>query len=822
MNDESRQAFEDEKRRIASQKKVAQATSTNQLSTVRLFVSTGRSSVSTNRSNTPNVSAASTSTGANADKSSFVYLRGKIPIDASTLPNADLPIDPNMPNLEDAYDTLPNDRIFNGAYDDDEDVGAVADFNNMDNTIAVKEPKTISQALKDESWVKAMQEELLQFKLQQVWILVDLPFGKKAIGTKIEAIRLFLAFASYKGFLVYQMDVKSAFLYGTIEEEVYVHQPLGFVDPAHPNKVYKVVKALYGYIKLLELVYVDDIIFGSTKKSMCTEFEEVKQQPDRILISQDKYVADILKKFDFCSIKIATTPIESNKPLVKDEDGVEVDVHECRSMIGSLMYLTTSRLDIMFAVCACARDSPFELETFSDSDYAGASLDRKSTTGGCQFLGRRLISWQCKKQTIMANSTTEAEYVAAAHCCGQVLWIQNQMMDYGFNFMNTKIHIDNESTICVVKNLVYHSRTKHIEIRHHFIRDCYEKRLIDVLKIHTDSNVADLLTKGFDVTRISMDLRMDRSSPGKYNSSMVNSGSLQVNSGSLLVNSVDLSNGNSSYHDRRPSLEESLTKFMAESAKRHEENSNIIKEIRASTDAAIRNQRASIKTLEIQIKKMIKVLQERWCGSLPTSIETNPRDQVKSISTADFSGICRIGCEAQDVKILDAYDHTLPQKEEDLAHQVFGAVAGDCFTNFESEFPTIVLDDTSREALSWEPTVSPLNDNEIDFRISFDESNDEDYTVIYDKNSFSYKIISVDNLKTDSENDKVNMRSFPSPEPEVSYSNDLDFFKDFENEFPAIVYNDALTSKSYFLTEHIVSPQHIDEFNNEMSLSECD
>ncbi|GJX07779.1 putative ribonuclease H-like domain-containing protein [Tanacetum coccineum] len=354
------------------------------------------------------------------------------------------------------------------------------------------------------------------------------------------------------------MDVKSAFLYGTIEEEVYVHQPLGFVDPAHPNKVYKVVKALYGlhqaprawyetlssfllengfrrgtidktlFIKknksdiMLVQVYVDGIIFGSTKKSMCTKFEEVmykrfhvssmgeltfflglqvKQQRDGILISQDKYVANILKKFDFYSIKTATTPIESNKPLVKDEDGVKVDVHEYQSMIGSLIYLTGSRPDIMFAVYACARDSLFELEAFSDSDYAGANLDMKSKTGGCQFLGRRLISWQCKKQTVVANSTAKAEYVAAAHYCGQVLWIQNHMMDYGFNFMNTKIHVDNESTICVVKNPIYHSRTKHIEIRHHFIRDCYEKRLIDVLKIHTDSNVADLLTKGFDVTR---------------------------------------------------------------------------------------------------------------------------------------------------------------------------------------------------------------------------------------------------------------------------------------------------------------------------------
>ncbi|GJZ50942.1 putative ribonuclease H-like domain-containing protein [Tanacetum coccineum] len=407
---------------------------------------------------------------------------------------------------------------------------------------------------------------------------------------RIEATRLFLAFASYMGFTVYQMDVKSAFLYGTIKEDVYVHQPPGFVDPTHPNKVYKVIKALYGlhqaprawyetlssflmengfrrgtidktlFIKkkksdiMLVQVYVDDIIFGSTKKSMCTEFEDcmhkrfqmssmgeltfflglqVKQQPDGIFISQDKYVADILKKFDFWSIRTATTPIESNKPLVKDEDGEDVDVHVYRSMIGSLMYLTASRPDIMFAVCACARfqvtpkashlnavkrifrylkhqpklglwyprDSPFELEAFSDSDYGGASLDRKSTTGGCQFLGRRLISWQCKKQTIVANSTTEAEYVAAANCCGQVLWIQNQMMDYGFNFMNTKIHIDNESTISVIKNPVAHSRTKHIEIRFHFIRDCYEKRLIEVIKIHTDSNVADLLTKGFDVTR---------------------------------------------------------------------------------------------------------------------------------------------------------------------------------------------------------------------------------------------------------------------------------------------------------------------------------
>ncbi|GKC15417.1 putative ribonuclease H-like domain-containing protein [Tanacetum coccineum] len=234
---------------------------------------------------------------------------------------------------------------------------------------------------------------------------------------------------------------------------------------------------------------------------------QVKQKEDGIFISQDKYVAEILKKFNFTSVKTASTPIKTQKPLVKDEEASEVDVHVYRSMIDSLMYLTASRPDIMFAVCACSRfqvtPKTSHLNTVKRifSDYAGANLDRKSTTGGCQFLGRRLISWQCKKQTIVATSTTEAEYVAAANCCGQVLWIQNQMLDYGFNFMNTKIYIDNESTICIVKNPVFHSKTKHIAIRHHFIRDAYEKKLIQVLKIHTDDNVADLLTKAFDVSR---------------------------------------------------------------------------------------------------------------------------------------------------------------------------------------------------------------------------------------------------------------------------------------------------------------------------------
>ncbi|GJR26926.1 putative ribonuclease H-like domain-containing protein [Tanacetum coccineum] len=484
----------------------------------------------------------------------------------------ELPVDLDMPELEDIVYS-----------DDDENVGAEADMNNLDAFMPVshipttrvhkdnpfeqiirdlnsapqrrrmtknlkehEEPKKVIHALKNPSWIEAMQEELLQFKLQEVLTLVDLPNGKRVIGytqeegidydevfapvARIEAIRLFLAYASFKDFVVYQMDVKSAFLYGKIEEEVYVCQPPGFEDPDFPDRVYKVEKALYGlhqaprawyetlstylldngfqrgkidktlFIRrdkgdiLLVQVYVDDIIFGSTKKSLCTEFEkmmhkkfqmssmgeltfflglQVKQKEDGIFISQDKYVTEILKKFGFTDVRTTSTPMETQNPLLKDEDGEEVDVHLYRSMIGSLMYLTSSRPDIMFVVCACVRyqvnlkvshlhvvkrifrylkgqpklglwypkDSLFDLVAYIDSDYAGASLDRKSTTG-----------------------------VDVDKCFG---------FRINYLIMGTTacipIFIDNNN--------------------------CNDKKLIQMVKIHTDKNVADLLTKAFDVSR---------------------------------------------------------------------------------------------------------------------------------------------------------------------------------------------------------------------------------------------------------------------------------------------------------------------------------
>nr|GEW76871.1 putative ribonuclease H-like domain-containing protein [Tanacetum cinerariifolium] len=147
---------------------------------------------------------------------------------------------------------------------------------------------------------------------------------------------------------------------------------------------------------------------------------------DGIFLSQDKYVGDILKKFGYSDVRSSNTPMDKENPWGKDRTGKDVDLHLYRSMIGSLMYLTTSRPDIIFVVCAYyPKESPFDLVAYSDSEYGGATQDYKSTTGGCQFLGRRLISWQCKKQIIVATSTTKAEYVAAASYCGQVLWIQN-------------------------------------------------------------------------------------------------------------------------------------------------------------------------------------------------------------------------------------------------------------------------------------------------------------------------------------------------------------------------------------------------------------
>ncbi|GJU92921.1 putative ribonuclease H-like domain-containing protein [Tanacetum coccineum] len=277
-------------------------------------------------------------------------------------------------------------------------------YHLLDHVIGDEEPKKVIQALKDPSWIEAMQEELLQFKLQQVWTLMDLPHGKRSIGTKW----VYMNKKDKRGIVI--RNKARLVAQGYTQEE-----GIDYDDVFAPVARIEAIR--------LKRKFMSVNLQGLKIQSSLTEF-----------------------------IRIASTPMETSKPLLKDAEAEDVDVHLYRLMIGSLMYLIASRPDIMFAVCACARfqvtpkvshlyvlkrifryikkstlkwalvskEPPFDLEAYSDSDYAGASLDRKSTTGGCQFLGSRLILWQCKKQTIVFNSTTKAEYVAAANCCGQL------------------------------------------------------------------------------------------------------------------------------------------------------------------------------------------------------------------------------------------------------------------------------------------------------------------------------------------------------------------------------------------------------------------
>ncbi|KAJ9544362.1 hypothetical protein OSB04_024069 [Centaurea solstitialis] len=487
------------------------------------------------------------------------------------------------------------------------------------------EPTRVSDALQDSDWVTAMQEELNQFEALKVWRLVKLPESKSVIDTKwifknkkdanniivrnkarlvakgyrqqegidydetfapvarLEAIRMFLAYAAYKDFTVFQMDVKTAFLYGHLKEEVYVAQPEGFVNKEHPDYIYVLDKALYGlkqaprawyeelskhllskgfkkgsvdstlflmkegeHIVVIQ-IYVDDIIFGSTSRELCKKFEnvmteefkmsmmgeinfflglQVRQFSDGIFINQSKYIFDLLKKYDMSGCHSIGTPMATGNSIGPDHEGKNVDLRNYRSMVGSLMYLTASRPDIMFATCVCARyqakpkeshlaavkrifrylkGTPFygiwypkglgfELQAYTDADCGGCNMDRKSTSGHLQFLGNKLVSWASKKQQCVSTSTAESEYVAAASCCSQC------SRNFVIMVLNTK-RFPSISAIAISANLVQHSKTKHINIRYHFLKDNVEKENIELYFVNTEYQLADLFTKALDEKR---------------------------------------------------------------------------------------------------------------------------------------------------------------------------------------------------------------------------------------------------------------------------------------------------------------------------------
>ncbi|GJT85149.1 putative ribonuclease H-like domain-containing protein [Tanacetum coccineum] len=345
---------------------------------------------------------------------------------------------------------------------------------------------------------------------------------------RIEAIRIFIANAASKNMTIYQMDVKTAFLNGELKEEVYVSQPEGFVDPDHPTHVYRLKKALYGlkqaprawydtlsrllldnkfskgavdptlftrktgkHILLLQ-IYVDDIIFVSTDPKACDIFSNEMS----IFINQKKFALEILKKFGMDLCDPVDTPMVDRFKLDEDPLGIPVDQTRFHSMVDSLMYLTASIPNLVFAVCMCARyqglptkkhlkalkqvfrylrgtinwglwypkDTVMSLTDYADADHAGCQDTQRSTSGSAQFLGDKIVSWSSKKQKSTAISTTEAEYIAMSGCCAQILWMRSQLIDYGFIFNKIPLYCDNRSAIALCCNNVQHSWSKHIDI----------------------------------------------------------------------------------------------------------------------------------------------------------------------------------------------------------------------------------------------------------------------------------------------------------------------------------------------------------------------
>ncbi|GKC11588.1 retrovirus-related pol polyprotein from transposon TNT 1-94 [Tanacetum coccineum] len=329
------------------------------------------------------------------------------------------------------------------------------------------------------------------------------------------------------------MDIKSAFLNSFINEEVYVAQPSGFIDFAKPNHVYRLKKALYGlkqapkawYDRLkaflikhdytigmvdntlftkkkdpnliIVQIYVDDVIFGSTCQEMCDDFAkfmhdefemsmmgelnfflglQIKQLEDGIFFNQSKYIKEMLKNFGLEDSKPMKTPISTETKLTKDVEGESVDNTKYRG----LWY---------------PKGSGIETIVYADSDHAGDYVDRKSTSGICTFMGCCLTSWFSKKQTAFAISTTESEYVSAGKACQQALWMKQALVDYGIRLDDIPIMCDNKGAIDLSKNLVQHSRTRHIEIRHHFLRDNVQKGNISMEKVSSKDNIAYILTK---------------------------------------------------------------------------------------------------------------------------------------------------------------------------------------------------------------------------------------------------------------------------------------------------------------------------------------
>ncbi|GJT10602.1 putative ribonuclease H-like domain-containing protein [Tanacetum coccineum] len=456
-------------------------------------------------------------------------------------------------------------------------------------------PKNFKMAVIEDCWFQAMQDEIHEFDRLEVWELVPRPIYVMVIALKwiykvkldeygdvlknkarlvakgyrqeegidfeesfapvarIEAIRIFIANAATKNMIIYQMDVKTAFLNGDLQEEVFVSQPEGFEDQDNPTHVYRLKKALYGlkqaprawydtlskfllanhFFKgavdptlftrktgkhiLLVQIYVDDIIFASTDHNACNTFsKEMSSKFQMSMMGQMSFFLG-LQVSQSPGILLPKQKIIALETLKENMEWISLtlSIHQCRLS------------PCIRGVCMCARyqakptkkhfeaikrvfrylkgtinmglwypkDNAMSLTAYADADHAGCQDSRRSTSGSAQFLGDRLVSWSSKKQRSTAISTTEAEYIAMSGCCAQILWMRSQLKDYGFDFNKIPLYCDNKSAIALCCNNVQHSRSKHIDIRHHFIREQVENRVVELYFVETNYQLADILTK---------------------------------------------------------------------------------------------------------------------------------------------------------------------------------------------------------------------------------------------------------------------------------------------------------------------------------------
>nr|GEU47541.1 hypothetical protein [Tanacetum cinerariifolium] len=438
------------------------------------------------------------------------------------------------------------------------------------------EPKTYKDTLTQSCWIKAMQEELNEFECLRVWDLVPRPDKVMVITLKwiykvkldelegilknkamlvargyrqeegidfedsfdpvarLEAIRIFLAFVAHMNMVVYQMEVKTAFLNGNLWEEVYVSKPNGFVDTNIPNHIYKLKKAIYG-LKQAPRAWYDMLssflISHDFSKGLVDLTLFIRREGKKLLLVQI-YFDDII--FATSTPALLDTPMVEKSKLDEDKKGKFVDPSHYRGMIATLLYLTPGRPDLQFAICMCARyqarpiekhlhavkrifqylrvivsqglwypkDSSIALTTFANADHDGCQDTRHSTSGSMQFLGDRLVSWSSKRQKSVAISSTKAEYIALCDCCAQIRWMRSQLTDYGFGFNKIPMYCDNKSAIALCCNNVQHSRSKHINIRYHFIKEHVKNGVIELYFVNTKYQLADIFTKALSRERI--------------------------------------------------------------------------------------------------------------------------------------------------------------------------------------------------------------------------------------------------------------------------------------------------------------------------------